>query len=110
VNTSIRHGAKRAHASHTNDLNGQVLPLVSIQQDAALVGQRLPVTRKSVGHPGLELRAGLLAQVINQGRIIPDRRLPVFHTDELGEIYFEHVARFGLLYAPLEAFLGLPGP
>jgi hypothetical protein len=33
---------------------------------------------------------------------------PIFHTDKLGKIYFAHLARFGLLYAPLEAFLSLP--
>jgi hypothetical protein len=38
--------AKRAHASHTEDLNGQAFPLESVQQNAALVGQRLPVTQK----------------------------------------------------------------
>jgi len=41
-----------------------------------------------------------------RGRIIPNRRFPLFQSNKLGEIYFVHFAGFGLLYAPLEAFLG----
>src|SRR5580704_11381165 len=62
-------GAKRAHTSYTDNLHGQVFPLEAIKQDPALVRQRLSVTRKSVGHSGLELWDRLLIQVINEGRI-----------------------------------------
>src|SRR5271170_2378228 len=48
-------GAKRAHTSYTDNLHGQIFPLEAIEQDPAFVGQRLPVTRKSVGYSGLEL-------------------------------------------------------
>jgi hypothetical protein len=44
--------------------------------------------------------------MVNEGRIIPDRRLSMFQTNKLGEIRFEHIAGFGFLHAPLEPFLG----
>jgi hypothetical protein len=62
----------------------------------AMDSKRAPVRGRSGGHRGLKLRAALLAQVVNQGRIIPNRRFPLFQSDELGEIYFVHVAGFGL--------------
>ena len=48
--------AAGADAANTHDLQGEVLQVVAIQEDTALIGQRLAIVGECLTNPFLEAR------------------------------------------------------